>query len=622
MAKTGGPYHKLDSKVTPSTTNLWRERQLRDYRKANGLCFFCGEKFDLAHIEKCQHRTNTQVHALALNDLDQNLTEEVLNQLEVEDTLAEDLLKLSLNAISGTESTECIKIRSLVYDKVMLILLDSGSSHSFVSTNFVAQAGLSPVPTMARQVHLPNGQVLISDQMVPQLEWWCQGFTLATDMRVLELEAYDAILGYDWLKSHSPMTCHWADRTLEFRDMGRDIKLQGVKQAPLSVQAMEAEQLWKCAKGNDIWAFAVVKCVKEQAEQVVPEDIQSLIDEYTDLFQEPKQLPPSRVYDHAIPLQPDSMPINCRPYKYSPQHKTEIERQVKELLQAGLIAHSTSPFASPVLLVQKKDGTWRFCVDYRRLSAMTIKNKFPMPTIEEILDELAGAKYFTKLDMRLGYHQVRVKEGDEFKTAFKTHHGHYEFKVMPFGLTNAPSTFRCLMNEILQPFLRQLVMVFLDDILIYSPTLAEHTKHIQQVLEVLRKHKIYLKFSKCSFAQKSMEYLGHIISVDGVATDPAKTIAMLQWPKPATVTELRGFLGLTGCYRKFVKGYGILARPLTQLLRKKSFEWSPDADKAFHTLKSSMMSTLVLALPNFNEVFTIETDACADGIGAVLMQRG
>jgi hypothetical protein len=165
-------------------------------------------------------------------------------------------------------------------------------------------------------------------------------------------------------------------------------------------------------------------------------------------------------------------------------------------------------------------------------------------------------------------------------------------------------------------------MVFFDEILIYSPTLAEHTKHIQQVLEVLRKNKIYLKFSKCSFAQKSMEYLGNIISVDGVDTDPAKTTAMLQWPRPATVTELRGFLGLTGYYRKFVKGYGILSKPLTQLLRKKAFEWSPDADKAFQTLKSAMMSTPVLALPNFNEVFTIETDACADGIGAILMQRG
>jgi hypothetical protein len=222
----------------------------------------------------------------------------------------------------------------------------------------------------------------------------------------------------------------------------------------LALQLIEAEQLWKSAKGNDIWAFTVVECISAPSEQDIPTSTQSIIHQYyqyADIFQQPKTLPPSRVYDHAIPLQPDAVPVNSRPYKYSPQHKSEIERKIKELLQAGLITHSTSPFASPVLLVQKKDGSWRFCVD-----------------------ELAGAKYFTKLDMRSGYHQVRMKVEDEFKTAFKTHHGHYQFKVMPFGLTIAPSTFQCLMNELLQPFLRKFVMVFLDDILIYSPSLEQH----------------------------------------------------------------------------------------------------------------------------------------------------
>ena len=225
------------------------------------------------------------------------------------------------------------------------------------------------------------------------------------------------------------------------------------------------------------------------------------------------------------------------------------------------------PIAIALLLhlsyLLKKDGSWRFCVDYRKLNAMTIKNRFPMPVIEEILDELAGSKNFTKLDMRSGYHQVRMLLEDEHKTAFKTHQGHYQFKVMPFGLTNAPATFQCFMNEILQPFLRKFVLVFLDDILIYSNSWEEHIQQLKQVLDNLREHQLYLKPYKCTFDQDSLEYLGHIISSKGVSTDPSKISAMIHWPAPTAVTKLVAFLGLTGYYGRFVKAYGLLTRPLT-----------------------------------------------------------
>jgi hypothetical protein len=244
-----------------------------------------------------------------------------------------------------------------------------------------------------------------------------------------------------------------------------------------------------------------------------------------------------------------------------------------------------------------------------------------VPLVEEILEELAGTQYFTSLDFTAGYHQIRMQESEEYKTAFKTHQGHYQFRVMPFGLTNAPATFQCAMNSILAPFLRKFVMVFLDDILVYSGSWAEHLHHLRLVFDILREHKFFLKRSKCAFGKTELSYLGHIISQQGVAADPSKTEAMQKWPTPSSVSELRGFLGLTGYYRRFVKNYGIIAKPLTTLLQQKFFRWTAEAETAFSTLKQAMVTTPVLALPHFSEPFEVETDACAVGIGAVLMQN-
>jgi len=227
--------------------------------------------------------------------------------------------------------------------------------------------------------------------------------------------------------------------------------------------------------------------------EVIPTEVQQIIDSSDSLFKEPNVLPPSRDFDHKIPLLPGVKPVNVKPYRYAPTQKDEIERQIKEMLANGIIRPSHSPFASPVILVKKKDGTWRFCVDYRQLNNITVKDKYPLPIVDELLDELHGAAWFTKLDMRSGYHQIRVVPDDEAKTAFKTHHGHWEFRVMPFGLTNAPATFQALMNTIFQPLLRKCVLVFVDDILIYSKSLTEHLEHLTQVFNILNQHQLYLK---------------------------------------------------------------------------------------------------------------------------------
>jgi len=246
------------------------------------------------------------------------------------------------------------------------------------------------VPMTHQNVRLANGNILITDQWIPQLNWWCDGYTVQTDMKVLDIPAYDAILGYDWLQANSPMQCNWAEKTLEFTHLGQQVVLQGIHPQVQAIPEVSVDQVRKWVSGNDVWALAMVEDISPAISTQHNEAIQTLLNQYQDVFQEPQHLPPSRFYDHHIPLIPGSTPVNSRPYKYSPHHKDEIEKQVQKLLADGLITPSCSPFASPVLLVLKKDGSWRFCVDYRKLNDITVKNRFPMPLIDEILDDLAG----------------------------------------------------------------------------------------------------------------------------------------------------------------------------------------------------------------------------------------
>ncbi|KAK1679505.1 hypothetical protein QYE76_040353 [Lolium multiflorum] len=301
---------------------------------------------------------------------------------------------------------------------------------------------------------------------------------------------------------------------------------------------------------------------------------------------------PDRDIEFIIELIPGTGPIAQRAYSMNPTELVELKKQLDDMLYKGLIRPSASPWRSPVLFVDKKDGATRLVTDYRKLNDVTIKNKYRLPKIEDLFDQLTGAQLFSKIDLRTGYHQLKIRATDIPKTAFTTRYGLYEYNVMSFGLTNAPAYFMNLMNKIFMDFLDKFVVVFIDDILIYSKSEEEHEQHLEVVLETLRQHQLYAKFSKCEFWLKEVGFLGHILSAGGIAVDPAKIKTVEEWKAPTTQTEVRALLGLAGYYRRFVEGFSSIARPMTQLLKKdKKFDWNDKCEESFQQLKLRLTTT-------------------------------
>ncbi|GJR69994.1 putative reverse transcriptase domain-containing protein [Tanacetum coccineum] len=333
-------------------------------------------------------------------------------------------------------------------------------------------------------------------------------------------------------------------------------------------------------------------------------------------------IPPTRQVEFQIDLIPGAALVARVPYRLALSEMKELSNQLKELSDKGFIRPSSSHLGAPILFVMKKDGSFRMCIDYRELNKLTVKNRYPLPRIDDLFDQLQGSSIYSKIDLRSGYHQLRVREEDIPKTAFRTRYGHYEFQVMPFGLTNAPAVFMDLMNRVCKPYLDKFVIVFIDDILIYSKNKQEHAEHLKLILELLKKEQLYAKFSKCEFWIPKVQFLGHVIDSQGIHVDPAKIESVKDWESPKSATEIRQFLGLAGYYRRFIEGFSKIAKPMTKLTQKKiKFEWSDKAEAAFQLIKQKLCSAPILALPEGSEDFIAYCDASIKGLGAVLMQR-
>ncbi|XP_019246534.1 PREDICTED: uncharacterized protein LOC109226195 [Nicotiana attenuata] len=502
--------------------------------RENNLCYKCHDKWHPGH--QCKVRALNVMEGEEFVDVVDKIDEP---EVEVTEEGAEQGA-VTLNVMLGHgDSPTTIRIVGWVKGLKVSVLIDSGATHSFVDPQ-VAKKWAGNVQELAKpmMVRVANGQLLPNKQVCKNFHWEMQQLPFHFDLRILKAGGCDIILGMDWIDSVTPILLHTKPKSITFKYGNEMVTLLG-EPSERKLPNVDARAIFKIVyKGQCNFVTQLFLVEDKGAQNEIPKEISEVLGQYEELFQEPKGLPPARDCDHAIELLPGAKPINLRPYRYSFEQKNVIEEIIADMLKAQTVTKSVSPFASPVLLVKKKDASWRMCVDYRKLNEITIKNKYPIPVVEDLLDELHGALFYSKLDLRSGYHQIRMKDGDEFKTAFRTQHGLWEFRVMPFGLTNAPATFQALMHQIFAPFLRRFVLVFFDDILVYSASLTDHVRHLKLVFDSLKANQLFVKGSKCNFGQKKVEYLGHVISSEGISTDNSKVEAILNWAQPKSIKEL------------------------------------------------------------------------------------
>jgi hypothetical protein len=479
------------------------------------------------------------------------------------------------------------------------ILFDSGATHSFMSARY-ANTNEFPLKNMKTPmiVITPKGPIEAS-YVTHRLTLTIMGREFWATAIILEASNIDLILGKSWLR-----------KAKDIIQCGRGtVELTSLKGERFQVEIAVTTSS-RCAM------FFI-------AEEFVGNNIR-VVRDFSDVFpEELLRMPPDREVEFVIDLLPWTAPFSKRPYRMSVEELKELKKQLTELQEAGYIRPSSSPWGAPVLFVQKKDGSQRMCVDYRSLNDVTVKNKYLLHRIEDLFDQMRGARVFSKIGLRSGYHQMRIRPSDIPKTAFSTRYGLYEFTVMSFGLTNAPAYFMNLMNKVFMEYLDRFVVVFIEDILIYSKSDSDNEEHLRLVLQKLRDNQLYAKYSKCEFWIGEVPFLGHIISNGRISVDPAKVKEIMAWSIPTIVTEIHSFLGLVGYYRRFIEGFSKIAKPMTSLLEKgREFKWDEKCQDSFDQLKKRLMSPPVLVMPDLHKGFDIYCDACGQGLGCVLMQEG
>ena len=516
-----------------------------------------------------------------------------------------------------------LRMKATIQDTSVSVLHDDGSTHDFISQRLAHKLNLTMSACPFKVKSAFQGTRFNGISMVSDLSITLGAFTQKRTFLVAPLQSTDVILGIPFRHEHNP-AIDYRTHTMKFNFNGQSITLTSDAHDE-SFPLLSHTQV-KRAIRKDHKAFMVyVTEVEQEHPSALSTQHHTFLDAYKDCFANdyPPHLPPSRAsIDHTIEIIPGSQPPHRAPYRHSPLHQQEIQKQITHLLDKGLIRPSSSPFGAPVLLVQKKDKSFRMCIDYRALNKVTVKNRYPIPRVDDLLDKLKGASVFSKIDLKSGYHQIRMHPNDIFKTAFRTQSGHYEFVVLPFGLTNAPATFSRMMNQIFLNH-QDFVIVFFDDILIFSRSHEQHKQHLHTIFELLREHDLYANPDKSQFFQTQIEYLGHIVSSDGIRPDPRKIETIQKWPTPKNVHEVRSFLGLAGFYQKFAKNFSRIALPLTVLTRKRTtFKWSELQQRAFDTLKNILTHAPILQIADFAQpFFLVVTDASGSGIGAVLMQN-